>query len=116
VAAVALAAIVYAGHRVVQATVGTHPWAAAHLNDLAAAVGFAGVVDAIARATLRRPARAVEVLGATAFGTIVWELVPLAWPGLRPGAVADPWDALAYAVGALVYLIVRGGRAPMRHP
>ena len=113
-AAVLLAAAVYVGHRAVQATVGTHPLAAAHLNDLAASVAFAGIVDAIVRGTLRRPARAVEVLGATAFGAIVWELVPLVWPGVRPGAVADLWDALAYFVGALTYLVVRGlgaGRA-----
>ncbi|MDF1521396.1 MAG: hypothetical protein P1P87_01075 [Trueperaceae bacterium] len=112
----AFAASVYAGHRAVQATIGTHPWAAAYLNDLAAAVGFAGVVDAIVRATLRRPARAVEVLGATAFGAIVWELGPLAWPSMRPGAVADLWDVLAYVLGALTYLLVRGGRAPIVAP
>jgi hypothetical protein len=55
-----------------------------------------------------------EVLAATACGAVVWELVPLAWPGVRPGAVADPWDVVAYGVGALTYLAVRGfaaGRA-----
>lgn len=113
-AAVILATAVYVGHRIVRAAVGTHPLDAAYLGDLAAAVAFAGIVDAIVRATLRRPARTVEVLGATAFGALVWELVPLVWLGVRPGAVADPWDAVAYGVGALTYLVARGvgaGRA-----
>ncbi len=114
VALVALSAAVYVGHRAVRAAFGTHPLAAAYLNDLAAAVAFAGIVDAIARATLRRPARTAEVLGAAAFGAIVWELAPLFWPGVRPGAVADPWDALAYGVGALTYLVVRGFGAGLR--
>ncbi len=111
VAVVAFAAAVYVGHRALQATVGTHPLAAAHLNDLTAAVAFAGIVDAIARVVLRRPAWTAEILGATAFGAIVWELAPVVWPAVRPGAVADPWDALTYAVGALTYLAVRGSRA-----
>jgi len=108
VVAVVLAAAVYVGHRAVQATVGTHPLAAAHLSDLTASVAFAGIVDAIARVVLRRPVRTVEVAGAAAFGAVVWELVPLVWPAVRPGAVADPRDVLAYGVGALAYLVVRG--------
>ena len=113
-AVVAFAAAVYVGHRALQATLGTHPLAAAHLNDLTAAVAFAGIVDAIARVVLGRPARIAEIAGATAFGAVVWELGPVVWPAARPGAVADPWDALAYAVGALAYVMVRGfsaGRA-----
>lgn len=69
---------------------------------------FAALVDAIARLVLLRPARAREVALATAIGALVWECAPVAWPELRPGAVADVSDVVAYALGAAVYVSARG--------
>ncbi len=110
----ALAGTVYVVHRFVVAPRATMPLAASYLNDLALAVGFAGTVDAIVRVVVLRRARVVEVLGATAFGALVWELGPWLWPAVRPDAVADPWDVLVYLIGAVAYLGARHSRRPER--
>jgi hypothetical protein len=112
---VALAATAYVVHRFLVAPHGTAPLAGAYLNDVVLAIGFAGLVDAIVRVLLFRPATRWELLAATAAGAFVWELGPVVWPAVRPDAVADRWDALAYLVGMAAYLVARHSRRPARY-
>lgn len=76
-----------------------------YANDLFAGLFLAAWADALLRLGRLPPIRSwrqtVPLLLACGF---VWEVLAPLW---KAGAIFDPWDFLAYQVGALGYLWVR---------
>ena len=76
-----------------------------YANDLFAGLFLTAWADALFRLAGLPPVRSwkqtVPLLLACG---VIWELLAPLW---KAGAVCDPWDFLAYQVGALGYLLLR---------